>query len=237
MILGRTCTRNCTFCAVDGGDPAPPSPDEPERLAEAARRLELRHVVVTSVTRDDLPDGGSEHFARTIRAVHRLSRATVEVLVPDFQGRAEDVRRVLDAGPEVFNHNVETVPRLYPEVRPQAEFDRSLDVLRLAAQTDCVTKSGMMLGLGEREEEVLSAMEALREAGCGVLTLGQYLAPSAGHHAVVEFVPPEQFERYERAGLEMGFRAVAAGPFVRSSYGAAELAARLTTERKDEKNR
>jgi lipoic acid synthetase len=170
-----------------------------------------------------------------VRAVHGLSEATVEVLVPDFQGRTEDVRRVLDAGPEVFNHNVETVPRLYPEVRPMAVYERSLAVLQQAAGADCVTKSGMMVGLGEDPGEVLQVMRDLREAGCGVLTVGQYLAPSPQHHEVAEFVTPEQFQQYEEAGLQMGFEAVAAGPFVRSSYGAAELAAQVLQARRERK--
>ncbi|MFW6189224.1 MAG: lipoyl synthase [Planctomycetota bacterium] len=233
MILGDTCTRDCAFCAVRGGSPQPPDPDEPARLAEAVRRMDLRHVVVTSVTRDDLPDGGSAHFAAVIRALHKQTGATVEVLVPDFEGRAEDVDGVLDAGPEVFNHNVETVPRLYPEVRPQADFERSLGVLARAAahRAGAVTKSGLMLGLGETEDEVLLALRRLREAGCRVVTLGQYLAPSEFHHPVVDFVPPQHFEHLKERALDMGFQAVASGPFVRSSYGAAELAAELLQRR------
>lgn len=233
MILGRICTRNCTFCAVERGTPTIPEADEPGRIAEAVRRLDLRHVVVTSVTRDDLSDGGSSHFAATIKAVHEGSRATIEVLVPDFQGRERDVMRVLDAGPEVFNHNVETVPRLYSRVRPMADFKRSLSVLAQAAsREDAVVKSGMMLGLGEREEEVTETMRALRDNGCHVLTLGQYLAPSAAHHEVVEFVTPRQFADYRSKALDMGFEAVASGPFVRSSYGAAALAEELMEARK-----
>ncbi len=225
MILGRVCTRNCRFCAVEGGSPAAPDPREPRRVAEAARRLELRHVVVTSVTRDDLPDGGSEQFARTIRAVHEATSATVEVLTPDFRGVAADLGCVLDAGPDVFNHNVETVPRLYEAVRPEADYGRSLDVLTRAATHPGmpVVKSGLMLGLGETEEEVLGTLHDLLEAGCRAVTLGQYLAPSAAHHPVVEFVPPETFERLGVVALEMGFRAAVSGPFVRSSYHAAEL--------------
>jgi len=231
MILGDVCTRDCTFCAVRHGQAGPPDPEEPRRVAEAVRHLRLRHVVVTSVTRDDLPDGGSEHFARTVRAVHELARASVEVLIPDFEGRHCDVDRVLDAGPEVFNHNVETVPRLYPEVRPQADYRRSLDVLSRAAERTggVITKSGLMLGLGEREDEVLGLLADLRAAGCQVVTIGQYLAPSAAHHPVVEFIHPDRFEHLREQAEAMGFRAVASGPFVRSSYGAAELAASLLT--------
>jgi len=229
MILGRTCTRACTFCAVGHGTPEAPDPDEPRRIAEAVRRLKLRHVVVTSVTRDDLPDGGSGHFAETVRVVHEGTTATVEVLTPDFGGRPADLDRVLDSRPEVFNHNVETVPRLYPEVRPQADYARSLGVLaRASASTHRpVTKSGLMLGLGEMEEEVRGVLDDLRQAGCCVVTLGQYLAPSAAHHPVVEFVSPERFEALGALALKMGFQAVACGPFVRSSYGAEAIAARV----------
>ena len=229
MVLGSICTRRCTFCAVRGGAPMPPDPDEARRVAQAALRLGLRHVVVTSVTRDDLPDGGSGHFAAVIRALHEQTPASVEVLTPDFEGRRADVDRVLDAAPEVFNHNVETVPRLYPEVRPQADYARSLRVLATAAEhpSGAVTKSGLMLGLGERQDEVLAVLDDLRRAGCRAVTLGQYLAPSSAHHAVAEFVSPERFEDYRRRALAMGFEAVASGPFVRSSYGAAELAAGL----------
>jgi lipoyl synthase len=226
MILGRVCTRSCTFCAVPDGVPAPPDPDEPRRVAEATVDLGLRHVVVTSVTRDDLPDGGSSQFAAVIEAIRQRTGASIEVLTPDFGGCVKDIQTVLDAGPDIFNHNIETVPRLYDAVRPQANFQRSLDVLALAAQHPRVpmTKSGMMLGLGERLDEVIDALRALRDAGCCVLTLGQYLAPSPQHHPVVEFVPPEQFEQYRTEALALGFAAVAAGPFVRSSYNAAEVA-------------
>jgi len=243
MILGRACTRRCTFCAVAGGRPGPVDPDEPARVAEATRRLALRHVVITSVTRDDLPDGGSGQFAATVRAVHAVARpphgrragpphgwrASVEVLTPDFGGRRADVERVLDASPEVFNHNVETAQRLYAEVRPQADYRRSLDVLAWAAARPDgpLTKSGLMLGLGETEQEVLAVLADLRRAGCRVLTLGQYLAPSARHHPVVEFVPPERFERLGALARQMGFEAVASGPFVRSSYLAEDIAAPL----------
>jgi len=233
MILGSTCTRNCAFCAVAGGRPEPPDPDEPARLAEAVRRLGLRHVVVTSVTRDDLRDGGSGHFAETIRAVRGATSATIEVLTPDFGGRAEDVDRVLDAAPDVFNHNVETVPRLYPEVRPEADYGRSLAVLAQAAgrRAAPVTKSGLMLGLGETTDEVLAVMADLRRAGCRVLTLGQYLAPSPLHHPVAEFVEPERFDALGARARELGFEGVASGPFVRSSYCAESMAAPLLAKR------
>jgi lipoic acid synthetase len=227
MILGSTCTRDCRFCAVAHGDPLPPDPGEALRVAEAARELGLRHVVVTSVTRDDLPDGGSGHFAATVRAVHQTAGATVEVLTPDFDGAP--AARVLDAGPEVFNHNVETVPRLYPTVRPAAAYERSLQVLCQAARSgrSPIVKSGLMLGLGESEDEVLAVMADVREVGCRVVTLGQYLAPSKEHCPVVEFVPPERFEQLRCAALEMGFDAALSGPFVRSSYRAAHVTREL----------
>jgi len=233
MIMGSVCTRNCTFCAVAGGVPGPLDPDEPARVAEAVRRMGLRHVVITSVTRDDLPDGGAEQFARTIRAVHESATANVEVLVPDFGGRLDDVDRVLEAGPEVFNHNVETVPRLYPEVRPQADYGRSLAVLAHAARRSppAAVKSGLMLGLGETEDELAAVLTDLLDAGCRMLTLGQYLAPSEGHHPVVEFVAPERFDELKARALEMGFAAVGSGPFVRSSYQAEALAAAVLGRR------
>jgi lipoic acid synthetase len=229
MILGPRCTRNCRFCAVEHGPAAPPDPAEPRRVTEAACELGLSHVVVTSVTRDDLPDGGSEMFARTIRALHEETSATVEVLTPDFQGREADVDRVLDAGPEVFNHNLETVPRLYAEVRPEADYGRSLAVLERAAQRRRapLVKSGFMVGLGETEAELDPLLRDLRAAGCRAVTIGQYLAPSEDHHPVVEFVRPERFRHLEELALGMGFDAAVSGPFVRSSYRAAELTARL----------
>jgi len=233
LILGRVCTRACGYCAVSEGVPGPVDAEEPGRVAEAAAALKLRHVVVTSVTRDDLADGGSAHFAATIAAIrertangaNRANEApTIEVLTPDFQGREEDILRVVQAGPDVYNHNVETVPRLYPLARPQARYERSLDLLRVvAAQGGLLTKSGLMVGLGERHEEVLEVMAALREAGCDALTIGQYLRPSAEHLPVERFVPPEEFDAYDAEARALGFRAVAAGPFVRSSYHADAL--------------
>lgn len=226
LILGDVCTRDCRFCAVKTGRPLPVDPDEPQRLAEEVSRLGLRFVVVTSVTRDDLPDGGSGHFAETIRAVHLIPGGVdIEVLIPDFGGSEAALRRVVDAGPEVINHNVETVPRLYPEVRPQADYHRSLFLLRSVREMDAsiLTKSGLMLGLGERTDEVLSVMRDLRQAGCSLLTLGQYLRPSLAHHPVAEYLPPAAFEALRQKGLRMGFKGVAAGPFVRSSYLAREF--------------
>ena len=222
MILGDVCTRSCGFCNVTTGRPyAAPSPDEPRSVAEAARAMNLRHVVVTSVTRDDLPDGGAEHFARTIAELRdALPGIAVEVLIPDFRGNAEAIRTVAAARPDYFNHNVETVPRLYDFVRPGSRFDRSVAVLREAKNFDSsiVTKSGLMLGLGERREEVLDVLRRLHDAGCEIVTIGQYLQPKREKLDVVEYVRPEVFEEYRVLGEEMGFRAVFSGPFVRSSY-------------------
>jgi lipoic acid synthetase len=222
MILGDVCTRSCGFCNVTTGRPfAPPSEDEPRAVADAARRMGLRHVVVTSVTRDDLADGGAAQFAATIAALREaLPECVVEVLTPDFRGNLEAVRIVTDAEPDYFNHNVETVPRLYDYVRPGARFERSLAVLAEAkrAAPHIVTKSGLMLGLGERRDEVLDSMRRLLEAGCEILTIGQYLQPKREKLDVVEYIHPAVFEEYRRIGEEMGYRAVFSGPFVRSSY-------------------
>lgn len=229
MILGDVCTRSCGFCNVTTGRPyAPPSTEEPRSVAEAARQMGLRHVVVTSVTRDDLPDGGASHFASTIRAIREsLPAATIEVLTPDFRGDRQAVETVLQAGPDYFNHNVETVPRLYDYVRPGARFERSLRVLAHARRfaPSIITKSGLMLGLGERREEVLEVMRALLDAGCSILTIGQYLQPKREKLDVVEYLRPEVFEQYREEGERMGFAAVFAGPFVRSSYMADAVAA------------
>ncbi|HUP44475.1 MAG TPA: lipoyl synthase [Thermoanaerobaculia bacterium] len=222
MILGDVCTRSCGFCNVTTGRPwAEPSPDEPRAVAETARRMNLRHVVVTSVTRDDLPDGGAAHFAETIRELRlHLPGAAIEVLTPDFRGNAESVRVVIEAGPDYFNHNVETVPRLYDYVRPGSRFERSLAVLREAKRLDpaVVTKSGLMLGFGERREEVVEVLEKLRAAGCEIVTIGQYLQPKREKLDVVEYVPPHVFDEYRQIGERIGFAAVFSGPFVRSSY-------------------
>jgi len=223
MILGGVCTRNCRFCAVPHGDPGPPDASEPERVAQAARELALAHVVVTSVTRDDLPDYGAGHFARTIAALRRcLPDATIEVLTPDFRGAEQCIGTVCEAQPDLYNHNVETVPRLYPLVRPQADYRRSLELLRLAKRLNSgmVTKSGLMVGLGEAEDEVLDVFRDLRAVDCDMLTLGQYLRPSPRHLPVADFARPEQFDAYAQAAQTMGFRYVASAPFVRSSYHA-----------------
>ena len=226
MILGNSCTRDCRFCAVSSEKPGPLDDSEPGRVAEAVKRLGLSYVVITSVTRDDLPDGGAAHFARTIELVKATREVRVEVLTPDFKGRSESLKKVAQARPAVFNHNVETVPRLYSKVRPQADYRQSLTVLEAFRKmaSDIPTKSGLMVGLGEEPDEVLAVMRDLRTAGCGMLTVGQYLSPSKNHLPVARFVPPEEFEELKIAGLEMGFSAVAAGPFVRSSYHAGLLA-------------
>jgi lipoic acid synthetase len=226
LLLGDTCTRACSFCAVGSGHPSPPDPAEPGRIVEAVRRLGLEYVVLTSVTRDDLPDGGAGHFAAAVQALHECDPSLpVELLVPDFRGSAEALKTVLDAGPTVLGHNLETVPRLYPRVRPGASFRRSLELLRQAGEASpgLFTKSGLMLGLGEGRQEVLWAMSQLREAGCHFLTLGQYLRPSPEHHPVARFVPPGEFEEYRHIGEGMGFRGVASGPLVRSSFRVATL--------------
>ncbi len=220
LILGAVCNRGCSFCAVSQGRALPPDPGEPTRVAEETAALGLRFVVVTSVTRDDLADGGAGHFAATIHALRRTCPGVgVEVLVPDFQGDAGAVATVLAAGPEVFAHNVETVPRLYPAVRPRAVYRRSLGVLAEAARRGgSLVKSGLMLGLGETEDEVLAALADLRAAGCASVTLGQYLRPTPRHHPVVEYLHPDRFAALGEAARTMGFASVAAGPFVRSSY-------------------
>ena len=230
MILGATCTRACGFCAVAGGEPEAVRQDEPLAVAEACARLGLRHVVITSVTRDDLLDGGAEQFARTIAAVRsRLTGVVIEVLTPDFAGSIEAVDCVLDAGCDIFNHNVETVPRLQATVRPQASYARSLGVLAAAAGRREThrhaphTKSGLMVGLGETPGEVAGVMADLRAVGCDMLTIGQYLQPTGDHLPVARYVRPEEFAAFERQGRETGFAAAAAGPFVRSSYRAEEV--------------
>lgn len=228
MIAGDRCTRACAFCAVTTAKPAPLDPAEPARVAEAAHRLGLRHVVITSVARDDLPDGGAGHFRRTVEAVRAgVPGATIEVLTPDFNDLDAAIDTVLAARPDIFNHNLETVRRLTPAVRCRATYDRSLSVLRKAKQRQGLggcTKSGLMLGLGESEAEVLAALRDLREAGCDGLTLGQYLQPTRRQLPVTEYVAPAKFAEYERLARELGFRYVASGPLVRSSYHAAEWA-------------
>ena len=226
LILGDRCTRNCGFCAVAHGPLAPPDPEEPARVAEAVKGMGLRHVVITSVTRDDLPDGGARQFAETIRAIQeKTPDARVEVLIPDFQGSLSALKTVMDAQPHVLNHNIETVPRLYPSVRPGAIYERSLQLLMRVQNLDpsIPTKSGLMLGLGETPREIHQTLLDLLQVGCSLLTLGQYLQPSKEHLPVLRFIPPAEFERWRDRALQMGFMEVASGPFVRSSYHAEEL--------------
>jgi lipoyl synthase len=221
MILGRICSRNCTFCDVSKGIPQPVDGEEPAHLAQAVKELALRHVVITSVTRDDLPDGGAGHFAQTIKSIREAgSMAAIEVLIPDFKGDMEALKKVIDAEPEIINHNLETVPRLYSEVRPMAVYRRSLELLKniKSIDKDIMTKSGIMLGLGESEDEVIQVMKDLRTVNCDLLTIGQYLAPSKNHHPVIEYVHPDIFEKHKKTGSELGFRHIASGPLVRSSY-------------------
>ncbi len=223
MILGDVCTRGCRFCGVTKGTPRPVDPDEPRRVAEAVRRLGLAHVVVTAVTRDDLPDGGAEHFCRTIAAVREATAATIEVLTSDFAGDRRAVNRVVDAAPEVYNHNLETVPRLFRHVRgPKADYRWTLEIFRRvkARNPRIRTKSGLMLGLGETIEELLDALADLAASGCEMLTLGQYLRPAADRIAVVRYLPPEEFDQLGQMARAIGFRQVASGPLVRSSYHA-----------------
>ena len=227
MILGNVCTRPCGFCSVAKGTPEPLEDDEPQRVAEAALRLGLKHVVITSVTRDDLPDGGADHFYRCVLAVRARTGAAVEVLTPDFLGDTAAVDRVLEARPEVYNHNMETVPRFYKKVRGRACYRRSLDLLAHVKRRSpgTTTKSGLMLGLGETTEELLEVFADLRTAGCDMLTLGQYLAPTLKHVPVARYVPPAEFDALAVLARSLGFRHVASGPFVRSSYHADEMVA------------
>ena len=234
MLLGRFCTRNCAFCNVAHNTPEAVNPKEPENVALAAAALGLRHVVITSVTRDDLPDGGAGHFAAAVEAVRgRCPEAVIEVLIPDFQGNEEALQTVLRARPNIVNHNVETVPALYNEVRPQAVFIRSIELLRRvkALAPGVLTKSGFMLGLGEDEAQVVALLQSLQSAGCDIVTIGQYLQPSAAHYPVKEYVPPLVFERYKNAALAMGIACAAAGPLVRSSYHAEADFKRLAAQR------
>jgi lipoyl synthase len=225
MILGNVCTRPCGFCSVPRGETLDLEADEPERVAEAAYRLGLKHVVITSVTRDDLADGGADHFYRCVHAVRERTGAAVEVLTPDFLGDSAAIDRVIAAAPDVYNHNLETVPRLYRKVRGRAAYQRSLDLLaRVKAQAPTmVTKSGLMLGLGETLGELFEVFADLRDVGCDVLTLGQYLAPTLKHIPVARFVPPAEFDEVAGRARLLGFRQVVAGPFVRSSYHADEM--------------
>jgi lipoic acid synthetase len=233
MILGDVCTRNCGFCRVRNGRPQPVDRDEPRRVAAAARRLGLRHVVVTCVARDDLPDGGAEHFCRTIATVRECCDATVEVLPSDFAGNAAAVDRLIEAEPEVYNHNTETVPRLFPSVRGRkADYRWTLEIFRQIRRRSPAIKlkTGLMLGLGETPAELLETLADLSDAGCRMLTLGQYLRPSAAQLPVVRYLPPEEFAELGRFAGRLGFEQVASGPLVRSSYRAREMAGGSATE-------
>ena len=226
MILGEICTRNCRFCNVTTGRPLPPDPDEPENVALAAQALKLRHVVLTCATRDDLPDGGAEHFARTVRAIReKCPTATVETLISDMKMNTAALDTVIAAHPEVLNHNVETVKELQSVIRPQARYERSLDVLRYCKQKDptILTKTGFMVGLGETDEQIDRLMDDILETGCDILTIGQYLQPSPQHHPLARYVTPEEFARYKETALRKGFRHVASAPLARSSYKAWEV--------------
>jgi len=226
LILGNICTRNCGFCAVQHGIPTPPAADEPGRIGRAVLGMGICYAVITSVTRDDLPDGGASFFARTIEAIREQNQGVkIEVLVPDFRGDLSSLETILRASPDVLNHNIETIARLYSEVRPQADYSRSLHLLRESKRSHprILTKSGFMLGLGETHEEVLELMQDLRNVGCDFLTIGQYLQPRSDRLPVERYIPPEEFEEYQRIGMKMGFKAVASGPFVRSSFHASQL--------------
>ncbi|MCF8009812.1 MAG: lipoyl synthase [Clostridiales bacterium] len=230
MILGKICTRNCTYCNVTRGTPQDVDPGEPFHVAEAVKELGLKHVVITSVTRDDLPDGGASHFARVIEKIRDINDNTIiEVLIPDFQGDYEALSMVINANPHIINHNIETISRLYPVVRAKADYFRSLELLKKVkqAKNSIYTKSGMMLGLGEKEQEVVDALKDLRKVDCELLTIGQYLAPSSKHHPVIEYIYPETFDKYKELGYEMGFKYVASAPLVRSSYNAEEVSQML----------
>jgi lipoic acid synthetase len=226
MILGDRCSRNCRFCAVGHGPQGAPDPEEPTRVAAAIHTMALSYCVITSVTRDDLPDGGAAHFAAVVRAIRAHNpQILIEVLIPDFQGDSQALATVLAARPDVLNHNLETVQRLYPTVRPEAGYQQSLELLRQSKgmAPDTITKCGIMAGLGETGEELTSLFADLRRTGCDILTIGQYLQPSKGHLAVERYLPPEEFAGLERQALALGFAAVASAPFVRSSYQAEAL--------------
>ncbi len=224
LIMGDTCTRNCTFCNIKKGKPQPLDDNEPMNVAQAVKEMGLKYVVITSVTRDDLPDGGAQHYYNVVKKVIEDTNALVEVLVPDFRGDKKCIEKVLQSGISVFNHNVETVPSLYKEVRPMALYKRSLDVLKIAKDIDnnMVTKSGIMVGLGEKEDEVKLVMEDLRNINVEILTIGQYIRPTHKHHPVVEYIHPDVFEKYKEWAYNLGFSYVVSSPFVRSSYNAYE---------------
>ncbi len=226
MILGRNCTRNCTFCNVTKEKPEPVDFEEPYNVAQAVDKLNLKHTVITSVTRDDIEDGGAGHFSKVIEEIKKLNKnITIEVLIPDFRGDEEALKKVIDAKPNIINHNVETTPSLYSEVRPMAVYNRSLELLTKVKTIDesIMTKSGFMVGLGETEEDVIGILKDLKNINCDIVTIGQYLAPSSKHHPVVEYVHPDVFKKYENIALDMGFKHVFSAPLVRSSYHAEQV--------------
>lgn len=228
MILGDSCTRNCRFCNVEPGNPGPPEIDEPDRVAKAAAELNLQHVVVTSVTRDDLKDGGSAHFAATIKAIHKaLPQSSIEVLIPDFKGCEKALQTVAEAKPDIINHNVETHPSLYSEVRPQAIYTQSLELLKRVHAMGIVAKSGFMVGIGENDDQVKELLSDLKNAGCSMVTIGQYMRPSKAHREVYRYVHPDKFDEYAKWGRDMGIPYVFSAPLVRSSYQAKESLAAL----------
>jgi lipoyl synthase len=221
MILGDICTRSCGFCAVRTGKPLPADPEEPVKVAEAIKELKLKHCVITSVDRDDLPDGGASVWAQTINAIRKhCPETTIEALIPDLKGNTDDLQKIIDAKPEIISHNLETVERLTKMVRVQAKYDRSLQVLQYIASSGITAKSGIMLGLGETRDEILKTMDDLLHAGCTILTLGQYLQPTKEHLRVIRYIPPEEFEMYKNTAISKGFIFAECGPLVRSSYHA-----------------
>lgn len=225
MILGSVCTRNCRFCNVTPGTPSPVDVLEPMHVAKAIQKLNLKHAVITSVTRDDLIDGGAAHFANVINSIRKLNPSTtIEVLIPDLKGNWDALKIITDAKPEILNHNIETVPSLYSKVRPQAIYNRSLELLKKVKELDpnILTKSGFMLGLGEKETEILDLLKDLKDYNCDIVTIGQYLQPSKEHIELVDYIHPDQFNKYKEIGMELGFRYVASAPLVRSSYNASE---------------
>lgn len=221
MILGDICTRSCKFCNVKTGKPLPPDPTEPKRLAESIKILKLKHCVITSVDRDDLPDRGSRFWAEVIKTIKQVNPGmTIETLIPDFDGKPENIRKIIDAEPDVISHNIETVRRLTPMIRTKAKYERSIDVIHYISSRGKTAKSGLMVGLGENDEEIFETMDDLVSAGCNILTIGQYLKPSAGHMEVIEYVTPEKFEKYRQSALSRGFKFVESTPLVRSSFHA-----------------
>ena len=221
MILGDVCTRACKFCATKTGKPFPPDLQEPDRLAESVKTMRLKHCVITSVDRDDLPDGGASFWATTIKRIRQVNpEITIEVLIPDFNGKSENIQKIIDSGPDVISHNIETVKRLTPHIRSKAKYETSLDVVRYISEKGCVAKSGFMLGLGETEDEIYQTILDLRDAGCSVLTIGQYLQPGLNYMGVVDYITPENFEKYRIRALNAGFSFVESSPLVRSSFHA-----------------